>query len=68
MPRDDLYLAELVEATHEIERYLRGVTDDGWHRDSMLQSAVLHQLTIVGEIARALSEDIRKRHPHISWA
>lgn len=68
MPRDDLYLAELVEATREVTRYLQGVSDSRWYEDSMLRSAVLHQLTVIGEIARALSEEVRARHPDIPWA
>lgn len=33
----------------------------------MLQSAVLHQLTVIGEISRALSEEVKERHPEIPW-
>lgn len=67
MPRDELYVAELVEAAREISQYMHGVTENRWNHDSMLRSAVLHQLTIIGEVARALPEDLRQRHPHIPW-
>ncbi len=33
----------------------------------MVRSAVLHQLTVMGEIARAISPDIRERHPQLPW-
>ena len=68
MPRDDLYLLELVHAAREIEVYLSGVDEKRWAADSMLRSAVLHQLTIMGEVARAASPDVRGRPPHVPWA
>ncbi len=34
----------------------------------MLQVWVLHHLQIIGEAARCLSEEFRKRHPDKVWA
>jgi uncharacterized protein with HEPN domain len=36
--------------------------------NEMLQVWVLHHLQIIGEAARCLSEDFRKRHPDRAWA
>jgi len=36
--------------------------------DSMLQVWVLHHLQIVGEAARSLSEEFRRRHPDKVWS
>lgn len=68
MPRDDLYLVELVEAARQVQHYLDGASEDRWASDAMLRDAVLHQLTVIGEVARALSEEMRSRHPDIPWA
>jgi uncharacterized protein with HEPN domain len=68
MPRDDLYLVELVEAARQVLRYLDGVSAERWASDSMVRDAVLHQLMIVGEAAGALPDDLRARYPEIPWA
>lgn len=67
MRRDELYLADLVQATREIARYLDGVDKRRWDDDSMVRSAVMRQLTIVGEIARATTPDMQARHADIPW-
>lgn len=70
MPRDArrelLYLADIVESARTIERWLaeRG---DQWDEDEILRNAVLRQLSVVGEAASCLSEDIRGRLPDIPW-
>lgn len=70
MPRDArrelLYLADIVESARTVERWLveRG---DKWGEDEILRNAVLRQLSVVGEAASCLSEDIRGRLPDIPW-
>jgi uncharacterized protein with HEPN domain len=67
MRRDDLYLAELLETTGTVLGYLaRGGPD--WAKDPVLRDAVLHRLVLMGEIARAVSEGLRERHPEVPWA
>ena len=36
MPRDNLYLVEIVEAIDRISRWLSGIDADGWDNDDML--------------------------------
>lgn len=66
MRRDELYLADLVQAT-QIAHFLQEVDEKRWQADSLIRSAVMHQLTIIGEIGRALSPEARGRHPEIAW-
>ena len=68
MRRDELYLVDLVQATRAIISFLDGVDEERWHGDAMVRSAVMHQLTIVGEIGRATSPELRDRHSDIPWA
>ena len=35
--------------------------------DVMMQSAILHRLTLLGEACRAVSAETRERHPEIPW-
>jgi uncharacterized protein with HEPN domain len=36
--------------------------------DDLVQSAVLHRLALLGETCRALSSELREKHPEIPWA
>lgn len=67
MPRDDLYLFEIVEAADRIGAWLADVTMDRWTDDELLRSAVLQKLTVIGEAARGLDRVIRDRHPQVPW-
>jgi uncharacterized protein with HEPN domain len=68
MRRDVLYLVDVVEATSAIARFVAGVTKELFLTNELLQSAVLHKLTIVGEAAARLSRSFREHHPDIEWA
>ncbi len=68
MPRDDLYLSEIVEAADHVRNFLHGADLDGWMDDELLRSAVLQKLTVIGEAARGLDSEIKARHPQVPWS
>lgn len=65
--RDELYLADMVGAARQIADWLAGVTPERWTDDSMLRNAVLRQLMVIGEAARAVSEETRLEAPELPW-
>lgn len=67
MPRDNLYLAEIVEAIDRITRWLEGIDEHGWDGDEMRRAAVLQQLTTIGEASRGVSNQLQERHPDVPW-
>ncbi|MGH3803219.1 MAG: HepT-like ribonuclease domain-containing protein [Pseudonocardiaceae bacterium] len=66
MPRDNLYLVEIVEAIDRISRWLSGIDADGWD-DDMLRAAVLQQLTTIGEASRCVNNELHEQYPEIPW-
>ena len=36
--------------------------------DVLVQSAILHRLTLLGEACRTISADLRTAHPEVPWA
>ena len=67
MRRDELYLSDIVDAADSIASFLTGRGRDSFLQDDLLRSAVLHKLTVVGEAAARVSEDVRERHPEVEW-
>ena len=72
MRDEQLYLTDIVEAASAIDRFLTGMSEDDWIDDEIRQSAVMHQLIIIGEAGARLSSEFREAHPRsrgrISWA
>jgi uncharacterized protein with HEPN domain len=66
--RSDLdRLRDILRAIDNAERY----KDDGeerFQRDELVQVWVVHQLLIIGEAARGLSEKLRGEHPQVPWS
>ena len=44
------------------------MSEDEWIDGEIRQSAVMHQLIIIGEAAASLSHEFREAHPQIVWA
>jgi len=67
MRREELYLADMVEAVDAIDLFLANVDRETFLADDLVRSAVLQKLTIIGEAAAHLPADLRERHPEIAW-
>ena len=68
MSRDDgATLLDLFRAARFVIKFRGGVDKSAFLNDPKTQSAILHQLLIIGEAAKRLSESFRASHPHIPW-
>jgi uncharacterized protein with HEPN domain len=67
MRPEQLYLEDVVEAIDAIQRFLKGKTEDDFLSDELLQSAVLHKLSIIGEASARLPKEFKDLHPEIEW-
>jgi len=66
--RDDRErLLDVREAIERIERHTIGGRAD-FDRSELIQNWVVHHLQIIGEACRALSPDVRDRHPEVPWS
>jgi len=66
--RDDrVYLEHILEAAGKAARYLRGIDEAGFRKDTLVQDGVIRQIEIMGEAAKRVSPEYRSAHPDIPW-
>jgi uncharacterized protein with HEPN domain len=68
MPRDDAILADMHRAARLALDFVLGMDQAAFTADLKTQSAVLHQLLVLGEAAKRLSGPFRDAHPQVPWA
>ena len=67
MWQDDARLMDILLACKEVQDYVRGVTWEEFQKDRKLQRALCMVLEIIGEAARAVSEECKAGHGEIPW-
>ncbi len=67
-PLDDkVRLRHILDAILEIETYMQGRTASDFFNNSMLHSACIRQLEIIGEAAGRVSEEVRATSADVPW-
>jgi uncharacterized protein with HEPN domain len=67
MSRDEAVLLDMLNAAQRIVEFKQGMDKQAFLHDVKTQSAVLHQLMIVGEACKRLSMETRDRAPQVPW-
>jgi uncharacterized protein with HEPN domain len=67
MSRDSASLLDIVRAGELILQFAQGVSREQLESDLMRQSAILYQITIMGEATKRLSRDFRAQHTEVPW-
>ncbi len=67
MRHESLYLNDIVEAADAIARFIAGIDDEAFQSSDLVRSAVVHKLSVIGEAAARLSDDIKGQNPQIPW-
>jgi uncharacterized protein with HEPN domain len=64
---DALFLRHMLDAIDRVIEATRRATLEEFHRDWMIQDAIVHELQILGEAAGRVSSDVTEAHPEIPW-
>lgn len=67
MSRDLTYALDMLIAARRIREFTAEATRDAFVENVQLHSAVLHQLTVLGEAAKRTSQAFREEHQAIHW-
>jgi uncharacterized protein with HEPN domain len=65
--RDDIVLKDINDAAILIVEFVKGFEKEIFLDDWKTRSAVLYQLTVIGEAVKRLSPEFRKEHTQIPW-
>lgn len=68
MQHDNAYLLDIYNACVKILKFTDGYSREAFDKDTKTQSAVLHQLLVLGEAVKRLSADFRDRKPSVDWS
>lgn len=67
MPRDSAVVLDMIRAARLACEFSAGLTKDAFVSDIKTQSAVLHQILVLGEAAKRISDSFKAEHPEIEW-
>jgi uncharacterized protein with HEPN domain len=67
MKDNRFFILHIRDSIREIEKFTKGVSRDKFFKSSLIQSAVIRQIEIIGEAARNLTADYKKKHSSIPW-
>lgn len=67
MPRDDAHLLDILKAARLAIEFKGPSEKSDFLADAKTQSAVLHQLLIIGEAVKRISSEFRAAHPEVPW-
>jgi uncharacterized protein with HEPN domain len=65
--RDPATLLDLVNAARRVVRFVEGFDYEAFQADVKTQSATIHQLLVMGEATKRLSDGFKEAHPSIPW-
>jgi uncharacterized protein with HEPN domain len=67
MRRDQESLIDIANAIERISRYTNEISKLELETNDEKLSAILYQITIIGEATKRLSQPFRQQHPEIPW-
>jgi uncharacterized protein with HEPN domain len=60
-------LLDILEAIERIEKYAEE-GKDSFEADELIQTWIVHHITIIGEACRTVSDDFQARYANVPWA
>ena len=61
------YLTDIIHSVDKIQKYTLGMTYGDLLKDEKTLDAVIHNLQIIGEATKQISEPIRQNYSEIEW-
>ncbi len=68
MRRDTTLLLDMFRAVQRIVEFKGKMDFSQFRTDLKTQSALIHQFLLIGEVAKLISEDFKKKNPSVPWS
>ena len=62
-----ILLKHILDSIANIESFSNGLSQAGFKKDKLRQSAIIRQIEIIGEAAKNVPTDFSSKHPEIKW-
>jgi uncharacterized protein with HEPN domain len=62
-----IYLTHIQDCIGKIQQYIKGMNEDDFLNNPLIQDAVIRNLEIIGEATKQLNQDFRSKYPQIPW-
>ena len=62
-----LYLRHILDAIKDIETYVRGLNEQKFLSNKLVQDAVIRNLEIIGEATKKIEKVFKTKNPQIEW-
>lgn len=66
-PDNIVFLRHIFDACLKVEKFVKGLKFEQFEKDEKTVSAVLRELSVIGEAARRTTEEFREKNSQISW-
>ena len=66
--RDDIYIAQIQERLRMIDSHLKNVSRSKFLKSELHKAAIVRELEVIGEAARLVSDETKRRFTKVPWA
>ncbi len=63
-----IFIKHILESIEKIESYAVNLTKERLIKDTRVQDAIIRRIEVIGEAAKNLPNDFKKRHPEVEWS
>ena len=62
-----IYLKDILKCIKKVERYIKNCSKENFLKNEMLVDAIIRNLDVMGEAAKKIPPELRKKHQEIEW-